>query len=165
MSTLDELMQLIASQHYRDKCTQECYQFISQHVLEQMGEGGHLSAHDAVRIYETHYWATQRAGVSTCGFEETLENLGTRAPDEIINVLGLKGPDRVFIVFVSERISELVGCIRVMNECESGRQRCRGYHTRPCSCSPTVVMVQPTQNGEADHLSARSAITRRRFLR
>ncbi len=33
---------------------------------------------------------------------------------------------------------------------------CDGYLPHPCSCSPMVVVVQPTQNGEACHLSANS---------
>ncbi len=116
MSTLQDVEQLLVQQENPDDCCRECYEALSKHTLtEILPGGGHTSVYDALRIFRVRHWTTQQAGTPTCGFEETLRNLSTRPPDELISMHVLGASDRVFTVFVSGATSsELIGCIRVM---------------------------------------------------
>jgi len=76
-------------------------------------EGGHLTAHEALRIYEIRAWSAQRAGIDAHGLDQTLKRLAERGADEPLLLFPFHDSSRSYVVFISGADESFIGCISV----------------------------------------------------
>ena len=80
-------------------------------VVRSIGEG-HLKAIEALRTFKVRRRSTAEGQIETSGFDETLDALEHRDPDELVSLAHFATPNRVYTVFVSPA-RDIIGCIRV----------------------------------------------------
>jgi hypothetical protein len=114
MMTYEQVRELIGRQNTRNDCLNECYDALCSNELREVhSEAGRVTVRDALATFRIRMTTTKAAGVSTCGFEETLQTLGTRAAEETLLLFGFISEVKAFSIFVAEAEQSIVGCIRV----------------------------------------------------
>lgn len=112
--TYEQARELIGRRNVNSDCLKECYDALCANELREVhSEPGRITVHDALTTFRIRMSTTKAAGVSTCGFEETLQKLSTRAVEETLLLFGFLSETRAFSIFVAESEQSIVGCIRV----------------------------------------------------
>src|SRR6266699_3491500 len=99
MMTYEQVRELIGRQGVRNDCLKECYDALRSNELKEVhSEPGRITVHDALTTFRIRMSTTKAAGVLTCGFEETLQTLDTRALEETLLLFGFISKARAFSI-------------------------------------------------------------------
>jgi hypothetical protein len=97
-----------------DACVAECAAMLTRNLVAIIdGCPGKVTVRMALQIWGPRQQSAAKAGLEACGFENTLERLSKRPPEETILEYVLKGHGATFVVFVDSNHSAIIGCIRV----------------------------------------------------
>ncbi len=108
-----DIRRLLIEARPQTPCLRECAEALASEGLREVGAGSDGKAGDALSLYEIRAWSTERAGIDTCGFPETLDALRRLAPDEKISLFHFAGAARAFSIVFSHANASIIGCIRV----------------------------------------------------
>src|SRR5688500_2474795 len=86
------------------ECLNECRAALEQNLLRPVAEVfcGYGRVGAALPILRIRSWTTAQGGISTLGFESTIERLSICPEDERHFYCALNAPDRIFDVILDE---------------------------------------------------------------
>lgn len=114
MSVPKTFANLVLLHSATNACSVECWAMVSNDLIDLVdGCPADITIREALQIWSLRKQSTERADIESCGFEQTIEQLKQRDPEEHLLQYVLKGEGTTFIVFVDLPQSGVVGCIRV----------------------------------------------------
>ncbi len=116
------IVTLINAAQGSSECVASCSAAITAGRVTEMPHPGAalpVAVRDIIGTWRIRQATVRSAGLPNCGFEETLKNLESQSPAEVLQTFVFRGERDIYTVFVRMSDESVIGCIWIQRNSDS----------------------------------------------